>query len=121
MSDAPTWFVDPLDGTTNFVHGHPFYCVSVGLALRGAPLAGAVVAPALGIEWVGSIGATTRNGVECRVSETASFADSFLATGFPYDRATNPDNNLDQFVAIEKECRAVRRCGAVRGCGACRL
>src|SRR3954454_15696764 len=38
----PTWYVDPLDGTTNFVHGHPFYCVSVGLAVAGVPLAGAV-------------------------------------------------------------------------------
>ena len=48
-----TWYVDPIDGTTNFVHGHPFWCVSVGLYTGEAPLLGAVVAPSLGVEWTG--------------------------------------------------------------------
>ena len=110
---APCWYVDPIDGTTNFVHGHFFYCVSVGLAASGLPLVGAVVAPALGTEWVGIAGgASTRNGEPCRVSATADFAQSFLATGFPYDRATSDDNNFDAFVALKKRCQAVRRCGA---------
>jgi len=110
--DAPAWYVDPLDGTTNFVHGHPFYCVSVGLAIGGAPLAGAVVAPALALEWTGHTGAATRNGEACRVSETGSFGDALLATGFPYERNDDRTNNFAQFVAIKKKCRAVRRCGA---------
>jgi len=107
------WYVDPIDGTTNFVHGHPFFCVSVGLLHEGTPLLGAVVAPALGYEWTGIAGKwATRNGEPCRVSSVASFQDSLLATGFPYDRRTSEDNNLDAFVAIKKKCQAVRRCGS---------
>ena len=48
-----TWYCDPLDGTMNFVHGHPFFCVSIGAVDEQGPLAGAVVAPAMGIEWWG--------------------------------------------------------------------
>jgi myo-inositol-1(or 4)-monophosphatase len=107
-----TWFVDPIDGTTNFVHGHPFYCVSVGLVRGKQPVLGAIVAPALATEWTGIAGKfATRSGAPCRVSGVAHFHDALLATGFPYDR-TQPDNNFDAFVAIKKKCQAVRRCGA---------
>jgi myo-inositol-1(or 4)-monophosphatase len=109
----PTWYVDPIDGTTNFVHGHPFWCVSVGLALAGRPLLGVVVAPSLGVEWTGVVGETaSRAGVVCRVSDASQFAEAFLATGFPYDRQTSQENNFDAFVAIKKKCLAVRRCGS---------
>jgi myo-inositol-1(or 4)-monophosphatase len=110
---AATWFVDPIDGTTNFVHGHPFYCVSVGLLVDGAPVLGAVVAPALREEWTGIVGgAAARSGAPCRVSDATRFSDALLATGFPYDRATSDDNNFDAFVAIKRKCQAVRRCGS---------
>jgi myo-inositol-1(or 4)-monophosphatase len=110
---APTWFVDPLDGTTNFVHGHPFFCVSVGLLLGSEPLLGAVVAPALATEWSGAVGlGATRNGQPCVPSEVTSFNDALLATGFPYDRRTSDDNNFDAFVTIKKRVQAVRRCGS---------
>jgi myo-inositol-1(or 4)-monophosphatase len=110
---GPTWYVDPLDGTTNFVHGHPFYCVSVGLVVDGAPKLGAVVAPALGCEWAGIVGAgATRNGAPCHVSGTDTLGHSLLATGFPYDRATSPDNNFREFIALKKIARGVRRCGS---------
>lgn len=110
---ALTWYVDPIDGTTNFVHGHPFWCVSVGLLAGTRPVLGAVVAPALGVEWVGvALGEATRDGERCRVSEVALLDDALLATGFPYDRRTSPDNNFDAFVAIKKKCQAVRRCGS---------
>jgi myo-inositol-1(or 4)-monophosphatase len=112
-TDLPVWYVDPIDGTTNFVHGHPFWCVSVGLAERGRPILGAVVAPALGVEWTAVVGGTsTRNGEACRVSEVPAFQDALLATGFPYDRHTSADNNFDAFIAIKKVCQAVRRCGS---------
>lgn len=52
----PTWFCDPIDGTANFAHGHPFYAVSIGLMREGVPLLGAVVAPALKCEWYGYVG-----------------------------------------------------------------
>jgi myo-inositol-1(or 4)-monophosphatase len=111
--DRPTWIVDPIDGTTNFVHGHPFYCVSVGLVAAGEPILGVVVAPALHVEWRGVVGGeATRNGEPCRVSDTDRLVDALLATGFPYDRSTSTENNFDAFVWIKKRCQAVRRCGA---------
>jgi myo-inositol-1(or 4)-monophosphatase len=111
--DEPTWYVDPIDGTTNFVHGHPFWCVSVGLLAGVRPLLGVVVAPSLGIEWAGiANGTSTRNGEACRVSDVSRLDGALLATGFPYERETSPDNNFDAFVAIKKRCQAVRRCGA---------
>jgi myo-inositol-1(or 4)-monophosphatase len=110
---VPAWYVDPLDGTTNFVHGHPFYCVSIGLLSGCEPVLGAVVAPTFGVEWTAFVGgAATRSGEPCRVSNVARFSDALLATGFPYDRATSDDNNFDAFVAIKKKCQAVRRCGS---------
>jgi myo-inositol-1(or 4)-monophosphatase len=111
--NVPTWYVDPIDGTTNFVHGHPFWCVSVGLTLAGRPLLGAVVAPSLGTEWTGIVGGSAhRSGETCAVSGVTRIDDALLATGFPYDRQTHHDNNFDAFVAIKKRCQAVRRCGS---------
>lgn len=109
-----TFYVDPIDGTTNYAHGHPFWCVSIGiLDSQGAPVVGAVVAPALHTEWVGSRGnPALRNGEPCRVSGAAKIADSLLATGFPYDRRTSPDNNFAQFIALKKRAQGVRRCGS---------
>lgn len=108
-----TWYVDPLDGTTNFCHGHPFYCVSIGLFLGEDPVVGAVVAPALGLEWTGAVGVgSMRNGEPCSVSQVGALGDALLATGFPYDRRTSRENNFDAFVAIKKQAQAVRRCGS---------
>jgi myo-inositol-1(or 4)-monophosphatase len=110
---APTWYIDPLDGTTNFVHGHPFWCVSVGLLAGSDALVGAVVAPSLALEWTGVAGErATRNGEACRVSAVTTLEDAMLATGFPYDRKTSPENNFDAFVAAKRRAQAVRRCGA---------
>ena len=128
------FYVDPIDGTTNFVHGHPFWCVSVGLVVAGQPALGVVISPPLGIEWFGWVAASgerlaLRRSVEsviaqdehaprriveepCRVSTVAAFESALLATGFPYDRRTSADNNFDAFVAIKKRCQAVRRCGS---------
>jgi myo-inositol-1(or 4)-monophosphatase len=110
---ALTWYVDPIDGTTNFVHGHPFWCISVGLLAGTQPVLGAVVAPSLAVEWTAIVGGEAlRNGKPCSVSEIAALDDALLATGFPYDRRTSPENNFDAFVAIKKKCQAVRRCGS---------
>jgi myo-inositol-1(or 4)-monophosphatase len=108
-----SWFCDPLDGTMNFVHGHPFWSVSIGLLDGGRPVAGAVVAPALGLTWIGFQGGLSRRGDEiCHVSETSELGDALLATGFPPDRQTAPGNNLDTFVRAQKVARGVRRCGS---------
>jgi myo-inositol-1(or 4)-monophosphatase len=130
---APTFFIDPIDGTTNFVHGHPFWCVSIGLVVAGEPTLGVVIAPALGLEWYGYVaddgtlraqrhawGNARKRGAgddddddePCIVSGMTRFEDSLLATGFPYDRRTSSENNFDAFVAIKQRCQAVRRCGS---------
>lgn len=126
------WYVDPLDGTTNFVHGHPFWCVSVGLMDDDVPVAGAVVAPALGLRWTGFRprepgprdaarapvstaaidGEARRNGERCTVSATASLQRAMVATGFPPIRDRAPDNNFDAFMTVKRNAQAVRRCGS---------
>lgn len=115
--------VDPLDGTTNFVHGHPFFCVVVGVLERGQPVVGAVVAPALGTSWHGHLdvdGATSvirRDRLRgedqpCRVSSASDLGASLIATGFPPNRDHAPDNNFDSFMAVKRRAQAVRRCGS---------
>jgi len=107
------WYVDPLDGTTNFAHGHPFFSVSIALYDGDRPVLGVVVAPALGITWSGRAGhGARRNGVPCRVSETRALEDALCATGFPYDRWTNPDDNTREMKAFLKCTQGVRRCGS---------
>jgi myo-inositol-1(or 4)-monophosphatase len=119
------WYVDPLDGTTNFVHGHPFWCVSVGLMEDDQPIAGAVVAPSLHLRWAGWVAASTgeplakpspgaayRNGRACVVSNTGSFDRALVATGFPPNRDAAPENNFASFIAVKHAARAVRRCGS---------
>lgn len=111
--DGPVIWADPLDGTTNFIHGLPLFAVSIGLADGPTPLASAVVAPALGLEWHCARGhGAFRNGVPCHVSATSFLDGSLLATGFPYDNRTNPLNNFDEFAALTRRSRGVRRCGA---------
>jgi myo-inositol-1(or 4)-monophosphatase len=133
-ADGATFYVDPIDGTTNFVHGHPFWCISIGLVVDGEPRVGLVLAPALGVEWSGWIASTgehraTRRSYEspflslegqtpalvteaCAVSGTSSLDHAMLSTGFPYDRRTSPENNFDAFIALKMRAQAVRRCGA---------
>lgn len=111
--DGLVWYVDPLDGTTNFAHGHPFFAVSIALCSGPEPLLGVVVAPALGTVHAGARGlGAERNGEPCEVARTALLADGLGATGFPYDRATDPDNNLREFAALKLRSRGVRRCGS---------
>jgi myo-inositol-1(or 4)-monophosphatase len=111
------WYVDPLDGTTNFVHGHPFWCVSVGLMEDDRPIAGAIVAPSLSLRWVGWVdpgGArtATRNGEPCSVSATSELGEALIATGFPPNRRDPPHDNFGSFVAVKRAAQAVRRCGS---------
>jgi myo-inositol-1(or 4)-monophosphatase len=107
------WLVDPLDGTTNFVHGLPLFAVSIGLEIEGEPAAGVVSAPALGWEFSGCLGGgATRNGQALRTSETTALERALLVTGFPYDRQTNPLNNFANWEAFQRRAQGVRRLGA---------
>jgi len=111
--DGLTWYCDPLDGTTNFVHGHFFFCVSLGVAEAGVPIAGAVVAPALATHWRGFRGGPAlRNGEPCRVSETNRLEQALVGTGFPTDRSDPASNNFSAFTRVKPRVRGIRRCGS---------
>ncbi len=110
---ALRFFVDPIDGTTNFAHGHPFFCVSIGLCQGTQPVAGVIYAPVLELCWVGAVGqGATRNGAPCRVSECDALGEALCATGFGYDVAGKQDDNVAEFGAVQARARGIRRCGA---------
>lgn len=111
----PAWYVDPIDGTMNFAHGHPFYAVSIGLMHDGVPKLGAVVAPALGCEWHGYVGGGAfRNGQPCSVTQQSTLSDALLATGFSpvVKKLGQPEDNLAAFLRVLPHVRDVRRCGS---------
>jgi myo-inositol-1(or 4)-monophosphatase len=110
---AARWVVDPIDGTVNFAHGFPMFGVSIGYELAGEPVAGVVLAPALGWTFAAARGAgATWNGAPIRVSGTATLARSMLVTGFPYDRKISPRNNYAAWDHLQGRAEAVRRVGA---------
>ena len=107
------WHVDPLDGTVNFAHCHPFFAVSIGLAKNGLPLLGAVCAPVLREMWAGNAEeGSTLNGEPIAVSGTEELIESVLATGFPYGRNESPNHNVDNFQKLIFLARGIRRAGA---------
>jgi myo-inositol-1(or 4)-monophosphatase len=105
--------VDPLDGTTNFVHGHPMFCVSVAAAHRGRLVAGVVHAPALGDTFAAARGlGARRNGAPIRVTRGVPLARAFLSTGFPYTLDDLAENNIAAFAHLAPRTLAIRRCGS---------
>lgn len=107
------WIIDPLDGTTNYAHNYPCFSVSIGFEKAGKLELGVVYNPILDELFVAERhNGATLNGRRIHVSAAARLADSFLATGFPYDIRTNPNNNLDHFVNLALRARAVRRNGS---------
>jgi myo-inositol-1(or 4)-monophosphatase len=108
-----TWVVDPLDGTTNYAHGIPWFCVSIALEIENVIGIGVIYHPMMEqlFTVVKGEGAFL-NGERLSVSHRAPLRQGLLATGFPYDRATDPDNNFDNFFKFQMAARAVRRFGA---------
>src|SRR5207248_6096958 len=114
------WLVDPLDGTTNFSHGLPFFCVSIAVEDADGPCAGVVEAPALGWHFFGARGQGAflwqrELSLEPRrlaVSSVDTLAASLCATGFPYDTATSARNNLAEWTRIYPRTQGLRRVGA---------
>ncbi|MFQ5749192.1 MAG: inositol monophosphatase family protein [Planctomycetota bacterium] len=107
------WYVDPLDGTTNFVQGLPLFAVSLGLVRQEDPEVAVVHAPVLGETFTAVRGeGAWLGGRRLRVSTKSGLADSILATGFPYRRHLLLDNNLENFQRLFLRERGIRRMGS---------
>lgn len=108
------WYVDPLDGTTNYANNLPIFSVSMALAGRdGRPLVGVVYNPVMNEMFSAIRGqGATLNGKPLRVSAKSTLRESVLASGFPYDKATDPDNNLNRWNAFLVRTRGMRRFGS---------
>ncbi len=117
QDDDYVWHVDPIDGTINFVHGYPIFAVSLALYKENEPLVGVVYDPMRDecFSAISGRGAWLRSGETCQsihVSTANRLVESLLATGFPYDRHQNRDNNISQTAAYLKKVRGLRRSGA---------
>jgi len=107
------WIIDPLDGTTNYAHGFPVWCVSIAFEERGLVKAGAIYNSNLDELFTAAKGkGAFLNGKPIKVSAEKKLLKSLLATGFPYDVHTSPDNNLANFQKFIKRAQAVRRPGS---------
>ena len=107
------WFIDPLDGTTNFAHQIPIYAISIGFALRGRIVVGVVLNPCSGELFTATVEESARlNGKPIRVSTVESLDDSLLVTGFPY----NVRDLLPDIIRRMQNClrvsQGVRRLGS---------
>ena len=109
----PMWIIDPLDGTTNFVHGLPHFAVSVAVVVEGRPAAGVVLDPVKGDVFTTVAGeGTTWNGSPCRVSEREGLAGALLTTGFPFRARHLLEPYLAIFHDVFLGAKAIRRPGA---------
>lgn len=107
------WIVDPLDGTTNYAHGIPVFCVSVALEVDGEVRLGVAYDPNLDECFVAERGrGAWVNGERLSVSQTPTLNESLLATGFPYSIRDIRRNNLAEFAAFSLRCQGVRRMGS---------
>lgn len=107
------WIIDPLDGTTNFAHGFPFYSISIALEQQGTCVLGVVLDPIHDELFTGEMGRGARlNGRPIQVSRVAVLDDALLATGFAYDIREAADNNLDHFNRFALRAQGIRRTGS---------
>jgi myo-inositol-1(or 4)-monophosphatase len=107
------WVCDPLDGTVNFLHGIPFWCVSIAGIEDGELRAGVVHAPELGLTFTAAAGGGCfLNGSPIAVSGTGDLGESVLATGFAYRCDEIPDHNFDNFQALGFASAGLRRMGS---------
>lgn len=107
------WVVDPLDGTTNFAHSYPCFCVSIGVEREGEPHVGVVYNPVLD-ELFHAVrgGGAFRNRRAIRPTSETDLGRSLIATGFAYDRRKSERDNLDELARFLVDARAVRRDGS---------
>lgn len=107
------WYIDPLDGTLNFAHGLPLFCVSIAYEHNGALQLAAVYDPMANELFSAERGqGAWLNGERIRVTNPPSLRESLLVTGFPYDVRTNPRNNFAEFERFSHLSQGVRRLGS---------
>lgn len=107
------WIIDPLDGTVDFAHGFPVYCVSIGVEYMGRSVAGAVYDPERNECFTAGAGLGARlNGKKIKVTTEKKLQRALLATGFSYSIATAKRNNLGLFARMAKEAQGIRRLGS---------
>ena len=107
------WVIDPLDGTTNFMHGVPHYAVSIGIAYDGVPVGGVIVDPNRNEIFSSKKGqGAFLNKQRISVSTRESLERSILATGFPYDRRAQADELLGRLKKALLTVQGIRRAGA---------
>jgi len=107
------WVVDPLDGTTNYAHEHPFFCISIALMQGTEPVLGVLHAPRLGETWEAATGSGARlNGREISVSRRGDYRQALFATGFADRRRIRAEVNLGNLDRILHASRGVRRAGS---------
>jgi myo-inositol-1(or 4)-monophosphatase len=110
---GPTWIIDPLDGTTNFVHGIPQFAISIGVAVEGRIDFGVIFDPCKNDVFSAARGhGATWNGKPCRVSSREGLPGALLATGFPFKAHALLDPYLAIFRDLFLRCKAIRRPGA---------
>jgi myo-inositol-1(or 4)-monophosphatase len=107
------WIIDPLDGTTNYAHGYPRFCVSIGVEHHDQRTVGVVYDPLLDELYSAVRGQGAHcNGRPIDVSGEDDFGNALLATGFAYDVHRSLEDNLNHFAHVVKQARAVRRDGS---------
>ena len=112
-ASAHRWVIDPLDGTTNYVHGLPIFAVSIGYQVQEETVFGVVLNPARGEEFVAAKGrGASLNGEAIRVSGAHRLRECLLATGFPYTHDEVFDRSFDLFREFYHRSQGIRRLGA---------
>jgi len=107
------WIIDPLDGTTNYAHGYPRFCVSIGVEHERTRTVGVVYDPLLNEMYTAVRGDGAQlNGVPIGVSQEPDIGNSLVATGFAYDVRRSAEDNINHFIAFVKSSRAIRRDGS---------
>jgi myo-inositol-1(or 4)-monophosphatase len=112
-ADACVWYIDPLDGTTNYAHKLPIFSVSIAYEEAGELTFGVVYDPMSDEMFSAERGkGACVNGEPIRVGSAVELSSSLLVTGFPYDRFINPDNNLEYFNRFTLRVQGIRRLGS---------